>query len=661
MLEKLRDLHNSLNFLNAIRKDDVESLQASLADLSLKSFKTNIRELNNAGNALREVEELLVHIKDAFGQYSKEEILLRSLQHKGMTARYESIVGAHGETFKWVFGDCQFPSTDLRSKVTFADWLRKGDRIYWVSGKPGSGKSTLMKYLSRHRKTEEMLSEWCKGGRLVLADFYFWIGGTEVQRSQRGLMQQLLFDIVRYCPDLIPLLFNLDAPTEDGGLQLSINELQASFRKISNLSRQIERETYFCFFIDGLDEYSGDHHELIKCIQQLAESPCVKICVSSRPWNCFQDAFGHDESRRLYMQDLTREDIAKYARDHLRNMINSNSYSFYRHIAEQLIAEVVSRAQGVFLWVFLVMRSLKEGFINADNPELLYQRLLELPTDLEGFFKRIVLTVDRVYRRVMHATFQVMIAASEPLPLLVFPFIYQESVLAKLLHAQHSSPTLKTTFLEEFMKLAERQLNGRFKGLIEIQSYDIQPTVQFFHRTVQDYLATRDMQDLFIQELGMDFKATHAGCDALLSSVIAWHTPFLHRIFEQFMNFASEAQRQGHPVNNGVIDRFKELLEAHDSVTALEFQVKAIEVTLTEYIRHMLSRQTLILRSRGPLYLNVAVEVYAACSDRLQILNCHNLITLLLSHEVDANIIPASLLRKPGNEEFLHIYGSIRR
>ena len=40
--------------------------------------------------------------------------------------------------------------------------------------------------------------------QLVMASFYFWNSGHQMQRKQEGLLQSLLFQILRQCPQLIP-------------------------------------------------------------------------------------------------------------------------------------------------------------------------------------------------------------------------------------------------------------------------------------------------------------------------------------------------------------------------------------------------------------------------------------------------------------------------
>lgn len=39
----------------------------------------------------------------------------------------------------------------------------------------------------------------------MTARYYFWIAGTTMQKSQEGLLQSLIFEILRQCPKIIPI------------------------------------------------------------------------------------------------------------------------------------------------------------------------------------------------------------------------------------------------------------------------------------------------------------------------------------------------------------------------------------------------------------------------------------------------------------------------
>lgn len=63
-----------------------------------------------------------------------------------------------------------------------------------------------------------------------------------------------------------------------------------------------------------------------------------------------------------------------------------------------LIADIGERAQGVFLWVYLNVRSLRDGLVNGDDLSMLQTRLHSLPTDLEEYFKHRSASVDLIHK-----------------------------------------------------------------------------------------------------------------------------------------------------------------------------------------------------------------------------------------------------------------------
>ncbi|KAL0764930.1 hypothetical protein CaCOL14_012736 [Colletotrichum acutatum] len=52
---------------------------------------------------------------------------------------------------------------------SFIDWLRSGSKLFWCSGKPGSGKSTLMRYIISDPRTRSALEKAALYLRLVIA------------------------------------------------------------------------------------------------------------------------------------------------------------------------------------------------------------------------------------------------------------------------------------------------------------------------------------------------------------------------------------------------------------------------------------------------------------------------------------------------------------
>lgn len=119
---------------------------------------------------LRSQVELL--LKEATKTEKCTEIL-RSLLFKEISCREQQISASCSTTFLWIFQDDTSP---------FKDWLRFSNDIFWVCGKAGYGKSTLMKFLALHDETQRHL-------KLRAGDFEPVIGhyfsGVPAQRFRR--------------------------------------------------------------------------------------------------------------------------------------------------------------------------------------------------------------------------------------------------------------------------------------------------------------------------------------------------------------------------------------------------------------------------------------------------------------------------------------------
>jgi len=133
-----------------------------------------------------------------------ERAILLSLWFPAMTDRQEGIRNAFEETYEWIFRDSvlsQKPWDDFRT------FLLQDQRTYWVTGKPGSGKSTLMKYIISNTQTEECLKTWAHGNKLVMAQYYFFHKGSEMQKSELGVLRSVLYQILKARRDLIKVAF----------------------------------------------------------------------------------------------------------------------------------------------------------------------------------------------------------------------------------------------------------------------------------------------------------------------------------------------------------------------------------------------------------------------------------------------------------------------
>lgn len=172
-----------------------DALQTGFAKQSSMTLQSNVETI-----AASQVE-----ILRALGNaQTVEMLLLGSLWFPTIDHRHIEIHDAHRNTFQWIFRESFDPSCGWSN---FVQWLETGNGLYWINGKAGSGKSTLMKYIFDHEKTRRYLHTWAQNFELKVAGFFFWNSGTAEQRSQTGILRSLLYQILCKTPDLVRVVF----------------------------------------------------------------------------------------------------------------------------------------------------------------------------------------------------------------------------------------------------------------------------------------------------------------------------------------------------------------------------------------------------------------------------------------------------------------------
>ncbi|KAM7204864.1 hypothetical protein V8F33_001453 [Rhypophila sp. PSN 637] len=569
--ELLRALDNLRSFCQAIRsiksKDEIDGLEQRLDRLSaqvnirivnkqLAGLQSRLSALQNGsdgqqGPRTMEIEILLQHMADLHTQLvdatrdqnTKTDLsnyrqgtdivaergILSILRFKSMNDRYLSLDEAHRGTFTWINEPAA--ATTIHGDYTFLKWLESDHSSYWVSGKLGSGKSTLMRYLCDLPAVQTTLTRWANSrgyseDQLVMPRYFFWSSGREdLQTSQEGLLRSLLYQILQRHPDLIKHTF----PDQWAGY-LSSGDPRGD-------DHAAEAKTLLlCFFIDGLDEYKGKPEDMVQLVKVLKSSRIVKMCLSSRPWNEFEKAFGGNELTMLRLQDLTYEDIRLYVQDTLEEDPSFREMKEDDDRCQALIHKIVIRADGVFFWVRLVVNSLLHGVTNADRIVDLQRRLETYPQDLTLLFERELFSVESDYQDATARFFQVTIDTQRILPLMAYWFIDQDDHTNNRAHVI-TMPTEPWTVQRTNIRLRQikKRLNACCKGLLEAKHYQnggcpsslsssvlFNLRVDFAHRTVRDFLALENIREkLAVWAGGPNFNSHIAICEGILGQIKA--------------------------------------------------------------------------------------------------------------------------------------------
>lgn len=537
---------------------------------------------------IEDVRDLMTKLALSERDMTREQEILRSLSYEHHLDRYQSITPAHAKTFSWVFHPANTSSEGKR----LVQWLRQGQDVFWITGKPGSGKSTMMKFLCDDPQTITALQEWACDRKLAIVSHYFWLSGSSMQKSQEGLFRSLLHGIFQRCPEVIQKVCPARWAAVGRGTDIESQErhwtLDELLTAISSISSLSELATRFCIFVDGLDEYAGDHVEMCNTIQELGtRSRDIKLCVSSRPWNDFENAFGGGQEL-LQMHQLTRDDIYEYAHARLSEHWAWTSIAANTCLADSLINLILQHAEGVFIWVVLVIKEIRESMSNYDSLEDLFRRVEGFPSDLGEFFQHILESVDPFYHAKMSTALQLTLTATQPLQLPIYYF--HERLLIDPNYAL-TLPILQPSeeVAEERCKIIEKRLRGWCKGLLEVQKHN-GLDVHFLHRTVRDFLQTPTMAAYLKAKAPVDFSANMA----IMKAYTAWiksrtfydkpeivqyvnvyeqseyEAPFTWMV-TRFLSAASGIEdMQGHISSQIRIEAFKHVDEFENSVIELE-------------------------------------------------------------------------------------------
>ena len=527
----IREVAATNSRLGANRSKDIEELASEISTSFLA-----LRDPELVDNETSAIWSRLLRCVQKANDYSTEQRILRALHFWTMSRRQELISKEHENTFEWIFARKPSESSS-QPVVNFADWLEKDEALYWISGKPGSGKSTIMKYIAESTKTVEILKKWAAEDKIVTANFYFWSSAKDsLQKSDIGLLRSILFQILRQCPHFIQEAFfeHWGQKSRASHQQLTdtvtnTGELLVVYQRISSLLSAVKVK--FCFFIDGLDEYEGDSSDIARLIRSLSETPNLKACISSRPWREFEATFGGSNPWKLYVHELTENDMGKYVEDLLNKDL---TFSRLREVegrnkAQALMRNIVKNAEGVFLWVLLVVRSLVENLNETETIADLQSKLAVIPTDLETYFEQLLLNIDGHLRRQTAHAFLITLHAVDKLPLMCY-WMIQENDLegVESIRRQQNFSELAVARLQN---MADR-IAVYSTGLLKADSgeIDFPPSleehqllfefrVDFIHRTVTDFLRTAKMQQLLnawkVDSFNVDFEI----CEACLATI----------------------------------------------------------------------------------------------------------------------------------------------
>ncbi|KAI1744802.1 hypothetical protein F4680DRAFT_235556 [Xylaria scruposa] len=477
----------------------------------------SINAMPICGSSIHQAES---ELDDETAHKAAERRILRLLWYSSIRSREDSISENYANTFQWIFRD---PKPAGKPWDSFVNFLEGDTPTYWITGKPGCGKSTLMKFISNEPETQEFLSQWAGTRKLIMASYYFYYHGQDYQKSEIGMIRSLLYSILKERRHLIPIAFETKFQDSIEGRKLDDLTLPEVRRALADLVTRNPDLSFF-FSIDGLDEFDPAVsrtrvQSLIDFTHSLEKFSNVKVLVSSRPLAEFE--LGYDGRPSLSVHHLTREDIRRYAHEKLTKYPRMNSLAKNEpNITNDLLHSIVESSLGVFIWVRLVIESLEDGLTNHESIVDLKKRVDDLPSDLEELYRTMLGRIDQRYRpqTVRLLAFVYYIHKSDD-ELTLLDLWFAENADDNMVRNTPVKPIEKQVVRERTREL-ETLLKYRCMGLIEtaklsrdrtipmgctdpwssVGTDEYRATARFLHRSVYEFLGRHGIWDEFVQK-----------------------------------------------------------------------------------------------------------------------------------------------------------------
>ncbi|KAF4951553.1 hypothetical protein FSARC_12884 [Fusarium sarcochroum] len=418
-----------------------------------------------------------------------QEHIINSLWFESIDSRDQAIAETYKSTYEWIFHE--------DSEAKFVDWLSDSQvSLYWITGKAGSGKSTLMKHIVHHPSTMVHLQHWADGSPILTTHFYFWEATPDpLQHSQEGLVRTILWQCLKARPNLIAKVtprrwaaYHALRGWEGPAPKWKWNELQETFQNLASLNG-----TFFklVMFIDGLDEFSGELETLLDWTKEATTRYGVKTCIGSRPWTAFSDTF--DQHPTLTMQHLTAPDIGTYINGHFESSIAFKEWEALSPTEAKTLRQSIStKADGVFLWVYLVARELMAALAKGKSLHELHSIIDDLPTDIFKLYTAISGSIEA--KDASRAASYFLLLDKSPIGLTVETlwFIEERTIL-------DPDETLKAS-----IKILGRRLDSSTRGMLEVTAPAM---VNYHHRSVKEWLLLPEVSSAMEARRPRDFDA----------------------------------------------------------------------------------------------------------------------------------------------------------
>ncbi|KAK4135705.1 hypothetical protein BT67DRAFT_258354 [Trichocladium antarcticum] len=365
-------------------------------NILLRCFNTTIEEIEKLYIADRSENHRaqMKQIAQAFDVAERPDADFIRMLDKLHTGSCEWLT-AHPSFQDWL--PCDMMDAGPAIKAITAGPPKMIPRFLWLTGPPGSGKSVAAGHVIRYL------------GSYNLDCAYFFFKSNE----KPSLTQLLLSMALQMAESNFQIRHTFLAMMEEGE---SIDSHSDHIMVWNNIflgrifKMALSQPQYWV--IDALDECSSRAlATLMSMFSRIEPSVPLRIFITSRP-------NGHVE-RLLNQERIVRAEMHTGQADSLkdidafvRSRLSPNMIEDFNEAEGDLVAEIIEKSNGIFLWASLIMTRLDE----AHSIEAMRKTLSQVPTEMSGMYSGILAgIVESPDADLAHCVLRWVVCARKPL------------------------------------------------------------------------------------------------------------------------------------------------------------------------------------------------------------------------------------------------------
>ncbi|KAH6681563.1 NACHT and WD domain protein [Halenospora varia] len=354
-------------------------------------------------------------------------------------------------------GTCQWLSTKSR----YSKW--KGfdpdsPRIFWVSGKPATGKSILASYAIRQLQATG-----------AQCSYFFFKYGDKSKSRLSACLRSIAFQMARANAGVRQALLNMYKDE----IHFDKDNERTIWRKLflSGIFQTVIPAQYWV--IDALDECGNSTLLFDLILSKLDKSIPLRILITSRETADLAKGFstiGHDQVLSENISPLdTLPDIRLLVETKKESLVVKDEID-----RASLVEKIVEKSKGSFLWTVLVLKELSNSYSEKE----VNHALEDVPGGMKPLYSRTLDLMSQVTRGKELSKAILIWATSTTRPL----------------SSKELEDALKLDMKDNFLKLIEETISELCGQLVTL---DRSGKVQMVHETAREFLFDDDLRSEF--------------------------------------------------------------------------------------------------------------------------------------------------------------------